>query len=133
MADRFPREKGEYSERLSHLSKILLSLHKRLLDTAREEYVRTHGEVDNAFRMLALVMEDPYFAWLRPVSQLIVRIDELAETETRKDEVDAVVLATKELLTTGDFAARYPELLQLDAEIVIIHAQLQKALGRFDQ
>lgn len=133
MADRFPRAKGEYSERLSHLSKILLSLHKRLLDTAREEYVRTHGEVENAFRMLALVMDDPYFAWLRPVSQLIVRIDELAETETRKEEVDAVVLATKELLATGDFAARYPELLQLDAEIVIIHAQLQKALSRFDQ
>lgn len=128
MQRKFPREKGEYSAQLGHLSSVLLSLHKRLLDTTREQYTAKFGGADNPFRILELVMSDPYFAWLRPVSQLIVQIDELADAAHQKDDVRRVAAATRSLFGTGEFAERYPELLQMDADLVILHAQLQKAL-----
>ena len=55
----------------------LLALHKTLLDHVRIEYEREHGRVENAGALLQLVVGDPAFEWLRPLSQLIVAIDEL--------------------------------------------------------
>jgi hypothetical protein len=132
MQPRARKEKGPQSAQLDQLSSMLLSLHKRLLDTARADYVASTGKSESAFRMLELVMSDPFFAWLRPVSQLIVEIDELASGPHDRTAVDAIVEATRKLLSSGDFGERYPEQLQRDAELVILHAQVQKALKNLE-
>ena len=64
--------------RLTAVRHGLLELHKALLDAERERYERTHGKV-TAGKMLQLAFQDPQFAWLRSMSELIVRIDELLD------------------------------------------------------
>jgi hypothetical protein len=54
----------------------VLEWHKALVDAERERYERMHGRVENPHQMLHLVIQDPWFAWLRPISALIVQADE---------------------------------------------------------
>src|SRR6266404_821722 len=53
----------------------VLDLHKTVLDAARREYERGHGRLRNT-EFLSVLIEDPAFAWLNPLTALIVRIDE---------------------------------------------------------
>lgn len=79
----------------------LLQLHKKLIDWAREEYAREVAPIDNPYRFLSLLTSDPYFAWLRPLSEIIVRIDEL-EAKPPITTASAVELRVAVLRTFDD-------------------------------
>ena len=68
---------------LESVRRPLLRLHKALLEAERVGYEREHGRIANGGALLQLVIGDPWFAWLRPMSGLIVLIDEHLEA---KDE-----------------------------------------------
>jgi len=68
---------AETREQLTRVRTALLRLHKTLLDFEREGYERARGKIDNSYAFLQLVMSDPWFAWLRQLSELIVEMDEL--------------------------------------------------------
>ena len=73
---------------LIELRKALLHLHKTLLEWERTAYERIHGRTSPGALLTAL-MNDPQFAWLRPLSELIVRIDESLEIDALEGpEVD---------------------------------------------
>src|SRR6187551_3834928 len=59
---------------LRDLRHLLLHLHKTLLDWERVAYDRQQGRTTPG-ELLSIVMRDPHFAWLHPLSGLIVRID----------------------------------------------------------
>jgi hypothetical protein len=63
---------------LSELRRHLLDLHQALVDAMRRDYERTSGRLSDGEFLEALV-NDPAFAWLRPLTALIVRLDELLE------------------------------------------------------
>jgi hypothetical protein len=111
----------------------LLELHKALLDGEREQYERIHGRV-TAGKMLQLALQDPRFAWLRSMSELIVRIDELLEAEGAGDSDFENLMATvRTLLTTSgqstSFALEYDAALQRDPHILVLHGRVMQALG----
>lgn len=59
----------------------LLRLHKALVDTERAAFESREGPMSNGQFLQALI-QDPFFEWLRPMSALIVEVDEaLAEEE----------------------------------------------------
>jgi hypothetical protein len=69
--------------RLDDVRLGLLSVHKALLGYARLGYEREHGRVSSSGEFLQIVIHDPAFAWLRPLSELVVRLDEtLAATDS---------------------------------------------------
>jgi hypothetical protein len=110
----------------------LLELHKALLDAEREKYEGIHGKV-TAGKMLQLALQDPQFAWLRSLSELIVRIDELLETEeaTGTDFENLLTTARTLLATAGQstpFAREYDAALQRDPHIVVLHGRVMQAL-----
>ena len=74
-------EPAHRDAQLDHLSRALLRLHKALLDDERVSYERVHGLIRSNGAFLQLVLGDAWFAWLRPLSQLMVKLDELAETD----------------------------------------------------
>lgn len=110
---------------LGELRRGLLQLHKTLLDWERGTYERMHGRT-TAGELLNLVMTDPQFAWLRPVSELIVRIDEALAAEIPAD-VDAVpIIAQARTLVVPDeagtpYAQRYHAALQDSPDAVFAH------------
>jgi len=110
----------------------LLELHKALLDGERGRYEKIHGKV-TAGKMLQLALQDPQFAWLRAMSELIVRIDELLDAEEASDsDVETLLTGARTLLTTTGqstaFAREYEASLQRDPHVVVLHGRVAHAL-----
>jgi hypothetical protein len=118
--------------RLTAVRHGLLELHKALLDAERERYERTHGKV-TAGKMLQLAFQDPQFAWLRSMSELIVRIDELLDNKEASDaDLEDLLTSARALLTPAGqstaFAREYEAALQRDPHVVVLHARVTRAL-----
>ena len=120
---------------LLELHSALVKLHKALLDSEKLEYEKNVGPIQSPNHFFQLLTNDPYFAWLRPISQLIVAIDEtLDEKEPlTHDSVDSLMRQSVFLLvpaqSTGEFAERYVEALQRDPRVILAHAQVAKRIG----
>jgi hypothetical protein len=112
---------------LGDVRKGLLNLHKTLLDWERAAYERQHGR-RTAGELLNALMSDAQFAWLRPMSELIVRIDESLEIDAMEGpEIDvAAILSQVRTLVSPDangtpYAQRYYTALQEHPDAVIKH------------
>src|SRR3954471_15371837 len=80
----------------------LLALHKLLLELERVRYERANGRITDMFQLLNLTINDPAFAWLRPLSALIVQIDERMDDKDAgmtSAQVKAMQREIRELLT----------------------------------
>jgi hypothetical protein len=123
------------SQKLRDIRSVLLRLHKTLLDFERESYERAHGRVSNSYEFLNLVMHNPWFAWLRHLSELIVQIDELLDAQDSASESTATALIEQSrlLLTpseAGDeFQRKYFTSVQQSPEVVLAHGEFAKLLG----
>ncbi len=121
-------------ERLTELRDALLRLHKALMESERIGYEKTFGKIQSPFQFLKLLTEDPWFAWFRPVSQLIATMDETldAKEPLTKAIVDELISRTKTMLipTEGGegFSQHYDEALQRDPDVVFAHAAVAKVL-----
>ena len=118
---------------LKDLRSGLLRLHKVLLDWERSGYERIHGR-QSSHDLLQVLLSDPQFAWLRPMSQLIVRIDEILSEETppMRNDVEAVVAEVKALTTPNEngntYERRYDMVLQEQPDAVFAHRDLLKLI-----
>lgn len=125
-------------QELKALRHGLLRLHKMLLEQERRDFERARGQISNSYEFLQLVLKDPWFDWLHRLSELIVQIDETLDThaETPATEADASALIerAKNLLTpaeTGsEFQKNYFLALQQSPDVVLLHSELMKVLGR---
>ena len=68
-------------QRLTELREAILCLHKALLESDRVGYEQTFGKIGSPYQFLQLLTTDPWFAWLRPVSQLIIAMDEMLDSK----------------------------------------------------
>jgi hypothetical protein len=116
---------------LRETSKILIPLHRALIDAAKEEYVFAHGPVDQPIQLLRLLNEDPFFEWLKPITALIVDIDEMSRRDF--DTADSVAIADRVEALFGsrqspEFAKHYVPALQRSVDVAIGHAALRKVV-----
>jgi len=122
-------------QKLSHTRHVLLRLHKSLLDFERLGYERVHGRIENSYQFLNLVMHNPWFAWLRHLSELIVQIDESLDSRepTSESSAAALIEEAKILLVPseagGEFQQRYFASVQQSPEVILAHAEFAKLLG----
>ena len=118
---------------LNELRVALLHLHKMLLDIERYRYEQTHGRVSPG-KLLKLIIEDEQFSWLRPVSGIIVSIDELVDDEGRKEK-DARLLISqvRDLLVPAEtgtpFARHYYNAIQNNPNVVLAHKEASAILA----
>jgi len=121
--------------RLETLRTSLLSLHKALVESERVGYEHAVGKISSPNHFLHLLTNDPWFAWLSPLSQLIVSIDEAldAEEPLTRERVDGLVKETAGLLVaseTGEgFAQNYFEALQRDPDVVLAQGEVARLPG----
>ena len=121
---------------LRELRTSLLHLHKTLLDWERVGYERLNGRTAPA-ELLKALTSDPYFAWLRPVSELIVRMDGMLDADPDDaGGVDAqtVIAQTQALLVPDErgtpYARRYYTALQEHPDAIIAHRQVTTVLKK---
>ncbi len=123
------------SHRLPELREALLKLHKALVDSERVTYEQTLGPITSPNHFLQLLTTDPWFAWLHPLSELVVTIDETldAREPLTPPVADALVQQARTLLVasqTGEgFAKHYDDALQRDPDVVLAHGEVAKLLG----
>lgn len=117
---------------LRQVSKALLPLHRALIEAARSDYAFAYEPVDQPTHLLRLVSEHPFFAWLKPITSLIVDIDELARRDFELEEARAIADRVEKLFgpsADGEFATRYIPILQRDVDVAIGHAEVRKAVA----
>ena len=121
---------GGAQQRLKDLRNGLLRLHMNLLDSERAAYERDIQRITSPGQYLNLALNDPWFAWLRELSQFIVMIDETLDLEEPASTQDAERLITRAraLISpseNGDgFARRYFEAMQRDPGVVLAHRDM---------
>lgn len=121
------------SEVLKESRKLLLGLHKSLVDFERSIYEGMHGPQTSG-QFLNLLLEDPDFAWLRKFSTLIVDIDEMFAQKDGFDEsaVETHLSKLRELvwMKTEDeeFIGKYQGALQQDLDAAAKQGELRKLL-----
>jgi catechol 2,3-dioxygenase len=112
----------------------LLNLHKVLLEDARVAYEMDRGRVGSNASLLQLVINDPWFAWLHPLSELVVRIDETLQSDAPALEADGAALLDQvtRLISPerapDEFARRYFEALQRQPAVIVAHAEVRRIL-----
>jgi hypothetical protein len=103
----------------------LLELHRAIVAIEREDHERRTG-VASAGEFLRLLVEDDSWAWLRPLSALIVQIDEGA------GDVTVIAAETRKLLMPDSagtpFQQRYAWLMDRSPEVTYAHGAVMKAL-----
>jgi hypothetical protein len=123
-------------KRILDMRSSLLSLHKALILAEQVTYERINGRVESTGQLLQLVLNDPWFTWLHPVSQLVVRIDDLLEEggELSPVEVEHFLIEARSLIRPSEegdgFERSYYEALQRDPDVIFAHVEVKKLLAK---
>ena len=113
----------------TRLRSALLSLHRSLVDFERGAYEKANGPVANA-EFLQMLMRDPAFAWLAPLTSLIAQMDEIEVEEHTEAQREAwYARARSVLVRDGALGANYAERIDVSADIAFAHAAALHELG----
>lgn len=120
--------------RLGPVREAMLNLHRNLLDAERMAYERLHGRIPGSVNVLQLAIHDPWFAWLRPLTALLVAMDEAmledspeadARVPNLLDEAHTLVRADEE---GSDFQQRLFEFVQRSPDVAIAEVTAARLL-----
>ena len=126
----------ETRQKLKNLSKAMLGLHKTLLEAEKAKYEAANGKIQNANVYLALVLDDPQFAWLRKFSSLIALIDEGTSLRRPATQTDAQALLDEAKLLLNfedadeDFNDKFQNALQDNSDAVLGHNDALKSVNQ---
>ena len=126
-------QRAELRAALRDTSRQLIGLHRALIDTAKEDFALATGAAPTPNELLRLLTDDPFFAWLKPMTALIVEIDEMARTDFEPADAHAIgerLGAMFDATAAGPFATHYIPFLQRSVDIAIAHAALRTAMGK---
>jgi hypothetical protein len=123
-------------KRLEKVRVALLALHKALVDSERIGYEQTMGPIKSPNHFLELLMKDPWFVWLQPLSKLIVSMDTVLDAKEPPDDAvveallkEAWILVSPSEIGEG-FSHHYFDALQRDPNVILAHAEVTKLFGR---
>jgi hypothetical protein len=121
---------------LLEIRRGLLSLHKALIIAEQLTYERINGRVGSTGQLLQLVLNDPWFTWLHPLSQMVIRIDELldGDEEPTAVEVEHLLADVRGLIRPSEegdgFERSYYEALQRAPDVIFAHMEVKKLLTK---
>jgi hypothetical protein len=113
----------------------LLSLYSALIVAEQLTYERIHGRVGSTDELIQLVLHDPWFTWLCPILDLLLRIDQLLDDDAfdiTQENVKHLVAEVRTLThpsVEGDgFERAYYEALHRAPDVVLAHFQVTRVL-----
>jgi hypothetical protein len=122
------------AQKVNDLRDSLLALHKTLVDYERGSYEKTFGVIGSQNEFLQLLIKDPWFAWLHPISELVVEMDEMVDGKEplTAGQVIQVFAQVRALLKASEeghgFERSYFEALQAEPDVVMAHAGVVRCL-----
>lgn len=118
---------------IQELAVELRAFHKALLQPARARYEDQHGPVPGTLQLLQLLVQDPSFAWLRRLSELMADLDEMIDAGAPTDEEQGAVRRELEQLLSpagGELWTIVTTALQDHAEVATAYAGVRQLLLR---
>jgi hypothetical protein len=121
-------------EQLQAVRPLLLRLHKDLMEGVRIAYEEEHGTIPSTGEYFRLVLGHESFSWLRPISQLIVRVDERIAAKKPEVAENAEVLVSEVhnllalLEKESEQRNHYHQALKHNPNIAVIYAEAMKLL-----
>jgi hypothetical protein len=113
----------------------LLSLYSALIEAERLTYERIHGRIGSTDDLLQLVLNDPWFTWLCPMLDLLLRIEQLLDDDAFDITLENIEHLVAEVRTLtrpsieGDgFERAYYEALQRAPDVLLAHFQVTRVL-----
>lgn len=113
----------------------LIGLHGALIIAEQSTYEGIIGPVGSVDRLLDLLQHNPWFTWLHPISDLLVRIDHLLQDDAfdiTDEHVTHLLAEVEQLLhpsVEGDgFERAYYEALQRAPDVVLAHFHVKRLL-----
>ncbi|MCM1981253.1 hypothetical protein [Lyngbya confervoides] len=114
----------------------LLKLHKALLDSETARYEEKFGAIGSKGKLLELVMGDPWFHWLRDISQFIVQIDEAFSPRVpfTLEQSQQLLQETERLLTVSETGTqrqqKFYAAIQRDPDVATLYGELLHLLNQ---
>ena len=114
---------------LQTAQRALLHVHKAILDEERKRYELAHGRVPSAMAFLQLLLNDPWFAWIRPMSGLAAQIDEALFAKPGEPTMapDLLLEEARFLLSPrregDDLPGRLYQMIQSVPDVAVAHAE----------
>jgi hypothetical protein len=124
-------ERAELRANLREIRKHLLPLHRALIDAAGAEFSANVAPLNGPTHLLQLLQDDPFFAWLKPLTSLIVEIDTMTSTDFEPADAVALIARTEQLFAAApesEFSAKYLPILQRDVDVAIGHAAIRQVV-----
>lgn len=121
-------------EHLSEVRRALMRLHKTLIDSERGVFEASRGPVTNT-QLLGALLEDPFFQWMRPFSQLMAAMDDALfgdEPVTAEGALGFVRQAQALVMPTDESApdaARYAYVRSTDPTVLLAHTELTRRVA----
>ncbi len=126
---------AEAHDRLKTLRDGLLRLHLTLLESVKAAYERDIQKITSPGQYFHLALNDPWFAWLRELSQFIVLIDETIDLEEPPTMADAerLIAQARTLISPSEngqgFARSYYDAMQADPGVVLAHRDMMQVFA----
>lgn len=114
---------------LTTAQQALLHVHKAIMEAERRRYEASHGRIPSAMAFLQLLLNDEWFAWIRPMSGLAAQIDEalFAKPGETAMSADLLLEEARYLLTPraqgDDLPGRMFRMIQSHPEVAVAHAE----------
>lgn len=124
-------------KRVEQARYALLHVHRALLEVERIRFERQHGRIQGSGALLQIVLNDPWFYWLRPIPTLIALLDEWLEADPPSDDAatraELLLAQVRDRLRPdengADFQQRYHQLLQEEPTVAVAHAEVRKLIN----
>lgn len=124
---------------LAGLAHALRSLHRVLAERARRDLETERLAVIQPGAWLSILTNDPQFAWLRTLSELMVDLDVFleADPEPADDDAAAIRAEVERLIAPSsvadaetDFSRHYWRYVHDEPTVAVVHGEIRQALDR---
>ncbi len=137
---RQPAPVAPSADTLQPLRRALLELHRALLDGERAAVERERGNRLQPGELLHALLNDPRWAWLRPLGGLVAGIDEAlflagkGEVTLGEPELRAFAAETRRLVSGASprLGERYLALVQASPEVTLAVGAVRRGLDEVD-
>ncbi len=123
----------DHKTKLKNISRVLAVIHKSLLEHEIESLEKAHGKPITPVARLQLLINDPDFAWLRLLSQLISSVDGaiFQKTPVTDEQMGQLLKQTSDLLIdhkNPDFTDLFLPICRTFPNLIVEYNRLKIAL-----
>jgi hypothetical protein len=122
-------------DHLADVRRALMRLHKALIDSEKPRYEQRRGESVGNTQLLGALLEDEFFQWMRPFSQLMAAMDEalFGDEPVTLEGARGYVLQAQSLVEAVDVPPDdqppYERARNRDPAVLFAHTELTRRLS----